>query len=436
MNRFPFIFWGAGEATYFEWGEVIVRFKTKPSAKQIKSIIEKAPSPIRPEKYNFHNQMLVAGSGQFINMEIEESYGDISNIDFEGRFHFPKIATLKKFNDDIERWLREVHEVVPIDFVFRGEDCESNGTQFNKWHAESIRQLQPFIENVLNDENYYSMIEKEKELFQHAFGGALDYGNVSELPEKLLMNFFPDVYLSQLLENRKHQDVFDFVDSPLVNEDSLSFALNQYFSNLLKNDKRDSSEYITYLGHSGIVEFYRMDYTKLIGLIELGFNLWDQELLGLIANYCYHKPNLACNMVNEIGKLAYKYQSIDFKKSIDMYNFALEIETPRECDLKKIYCNALWVLQKDNTGLEVNKELNRDFLSKCLPYGPKNPAIYFNAVCLYVEMDEFDHALKMVKLAKKHNYNNYDYMISEIKNYIGFKDFRNQPEVKKLLESI
>lgn len=121
--------------------------------------------------------------------------------------------------------------------------------------------------------------------------------------------------------------------------------------------------------------------------------------------------------VEELAKKALKLlMREEYIKSIELFKLILQIDTKDKISDLSLYCNALYVLQNDNTGLPVDKDLNHLFLKKCLPFGPQNPAIYFNAACLYAEMNDFDKAYECITLAKKHNFDNYEGMIRDIKN--------------------
>jgi tetratricopeptide (TPR) repeat protein len=116
-----------------------------------------------------------------------------------------------------------------------------------------------------------------------------------------------------------------------------------------------------------------------------------------------------------------------YAEAITVFALALNIniEAGKETlvDLS-MYCNALYAIQKDNNGLPINKQLNLEFLEKCLTWGPKNPAIFFNAACVYTEMEEFEHTYMCINLAKKYNYESYDAMIDLIKTEPFFSSFR------------
>jgi hypothetical protein len=114
-----------------------------------------------------------------------------------------------------------------------------------------------------------------------------------------------------------------------------------------------------------------------------------------------------------------------YAESIELFKLCLRMGTKDKILDVSIYCNALYVLQKDNTGLPVDTILNLEFLEKCLPAGPQNPAIYFNAACLYMEMNDLDRVRECIQLAKELKYENYASMIAEIKNAPMFSAFVN-----------
>lgn len=71
---------------------------------------------------------------------------------------------------------------------------------------------------------------------------------------------------------------------------------------------------------------------------------------------------------------------------------------------KEVYCNALWVIQNDNSKLGTQPKRAKRYLEACLPHGPKNPAVYFNAACVLFELGDHDGALSQIENAKAHNY--------------------------------
>ena len=70
----------------------------------------------------------------------------------------------------------------------------------------------------------------------------------------------------------------------------------------------------------------------------------------------------------------------------------------------------------------------------CLKVAPKNPLIFFNACCLYVEMEEYDKAYQMVEEAIKYKYNDIGLMKSQIETLDVFVPFKEKTKVLELLE--
>jgi NADH:ubiquinone oxidoreductase subunit len=157
---FPFL--GAGEATYFEWAEVHVRFTRPPRPAERKQIAAKVPPPLR-DSVEFKGRDLMVASGQTAHVEIHATYhrpgdpvedddDDDDYADFDGRWFFASTAAVSRFNKDIEAWLNHAHAVVPILFAFRGEDGESGGTELSDWHRASVElvpQILAACEDVL-----------------------------------------------------------------------------------------------------------------------------------------------------------------------------------------------------------------------------------------------------------------------------------------------
>jgi len=203
--RFPFF--GAGEASYYAWAEVVIRFATEPSKDQQKKIIERAPPPIVPNESDFSGKMLLAGGGQFIHAMLAEAYGDIKKVPvflrgesgfgeyFEEEEEYEGFRdNMYKFNADIERWILEIHQFCPIEYVYRLEDGESDGTEFSRWHERSLTHSTSLIQAIVSEEGIYRQTEEEQDLFTYSLGGIFNYSEVnpSELPKKFVEFFFPE----------------------------------------------------------------------------------------------------------------------------------------------------------------------------------------------------------------------------------------------------
>ncbi len=79
--------------------------------------------------------------GQAIRNAIEsypKDAGDETDDEVEGRVPVAAASRVRRFNEDIEAWLRFAHEQCPILAAYRPEDGESGGTELSAWHDWSI----------------------------------------------------------------------------------------------------------------------------------------------------------------------------------------------------------------------------------------------------------------------------------------------------------
>lgn len=160
--------------------------------------------------------------------------------------------------------------------------------------------------------------------------------------------------------------------------------------------------------------------------ITINFLAWYKTWLGWIF--------MENGFITELGNKAYKLGCNGlFKESFELFKVAVNIECKDYFEVTeevrveylKIFCNVLYFLQNDNTGLPVDKELNYYFLEKCLFHGKENPAIYFNAACVYAEMKDFDNVLICIEAAKKY-YDGYEMMMQAIRTEPMFSEFREK----------
>jgi hypothetical protein len=147
--------------------------------------------------------MLLAGGGQFINVDIERAYGsaeveespwdaaegedDEADDDFDPDDPqlYASDEAIALFNRVIERWLQEIHRACPIEFAFRREDHEAEGTDFSDWHTASIPMASTLIATWNDDPTTYEQSAAEKELFAYAISGIRSYAGMTALPDPL-----------------------------------------------------------------------------------------------------------------------------------------------------------------------------------------------------------------------------------------------------------
>lgn len=186
--KYPFPFFGAGLAHYFEWGSLFVWFEEAPPRAARAALTRKIPEPFRHDA-QWGGPVLHAGSGdQFINLHIcmayarlgdpEEGDGDDDLDDLECGVGapFPNAKQSRAFEADLKTWLLALHRKHPIAFVARREDGEAGGTRLDAWHRWSLTR---FAEVVVP--RWEAHLRKSQHRFagwalREAIGLALDSG--------------------------------------------------------------------------------------------------------------------------------------------------------------------------------------------------------------------------------------------------------------------
>jgi hypothetical protein len=135
--QFPFF--GAGDATYFEWAEVHVLFARDPSTAEKKSIAAGVPAPLR-DSITWKGRHLTVASGQQVHADISRAWPN-GKLAREDGCIIAENGQVTRFNEAIDRWLQDAHRVVSIVAAFRHEDLESGGTPLSEWHRWSLKQL-------------------------------------------------------------------------------------------------------------------------------------------------------------------------------------------------------------------------------------------------------------------------------------------------------
>lgn len=155
MSEFPFPFFGAGEARYYMWAEVHVRFEREPTSYQRTAIESSCPGPLQDTIDWSEGRQLVVASGLFLHGALARAYpakpGDDDYLGDDGWF-YAAVSRVERFNAAIESWLGYANDHCPILMVFRGEDSDSGGTEFSRWHDWSVTQLprlMPELEPIL-----------------------------------------------------------------------------------------------------------------------------------------------------------------------------------------------------------------------------------------------------------------------------------------------
>lgn len=218
------------------------------------------------------------------------------------------------------------------------------------------------------------------------------------------------------------QALLNLEEGPLVLTEPLFYELDNLLHELTqKSDEHYRENFIKAMrGGDWSVLVPAITHDRYLSLLEE----FSDELLS---------SKWMISLVEQLALKAYLLLKVkNYNQSIMLFKLVLqmELEPRQKVNDLSLYCNALYVLQKDNTGLPVNYELNNLFLEKCLPFGPKNPAIYFNAACLYAEMNNVDAVFECIDLARKYNYDGYAAMIEEMKSATMFANVIADPRFK------
>ncbi|MFJ8229804.1 tetratricopeptide repeat protein [Streptomyces sp. NPDC094448] len=110
------------------------------------------------------------------------------------------------------------------------------------------------------------------------------------------------------------------------------------------------------------------------------------------------------NGIPELARYASELASYDrnFAQALTIYDAV--VAAPADGAAPMIYQDALWAVQADNNDLPVQPERARRYLRAALPHGPENPAIFYNAACVWIELDELEKTFECLRLARERGY--------------------------------
>lgn len=423
-----FMFIGAGDASYFEWAEVMVMFMEEPDKEQREIIEKNIPPPIEEDMFWLY-RALHASSNEFAHARVAATYKKIDGEDRENweedeECFLASSTQLIAFVEDIENWLKEVHEISPILLSsvllsYRREDCDSKETELfrHKWYMKKFNSILDSFEYVIEEDEYESIRNHMLE-------------NVFYIKEQRSKS--DDKYIYFLYPGRIEVDAFLKGDcEPLKNVNKKSMAYAKIAGELLfeEIDTKSEKHKMILIENAKIIIglrkiFTNITFEKICGQIWLSaFNENRQDVMEEVPK----SKGLGDVVAAEAYNLLMGGGCVESRK---LFKEALRIGARG----LSLYCNALYVLQKDNTGLPVDRELNKEFLDICLPYAPENPAVFFNACCLYMEMDDYNEAYTMVKKAMEHEFYEKDEMKNQIKTEDFYKEFRENTDVLKLFK--
>ncbi len=421
---FPFV--GAGEATYFEWAGVHVRFARTPSRAQKAAIRKGVPAPLR-DSIDWEGEQLMVASGQFAHVVIAATYaadpGDAGDDDDDdddfaelgGRFFFAATSQVRKFNQAIEQWLNLAHAQCPILVAYRGEDGESGGTALSAWHRWSMKQLPQLLAQL---EPILALDDETKASFM--LRGILRAGLEGKSPLPL-----PEHFMDWLEPGRRElaalraQDAEAFLRlihaRPVLRPATLK-ALAEAARTL-----DDSAKQLLLRAAEPILAQQKVPAQLGACLAAAALRAKPQpdgaslaavatDVLPDVLIQVARRAHADSELANELGLLGHNLaREGRFAPAIALFDALLGCPG---LDLSA-YCNALWVRMEDNSKLPLDRAQAERFLAHALPHGPRNPAIFYNAACLYMELGQPDHVLSNLRLAIAHRYDKPEQMRDE-----------------------
>lgn len=411
---FPFV--GAGDASYFEWAEVHVRFEFAPNRAQRRLIGKDVPPPLRDEVL-WDGPNLRVSSGQFAHLDIAQAYqaDEGERPELEGRFPSAAPSQVDRFNEDIERWLIDAHREVPIALAFRREDAESGGTRLSAWHEWSVTQLESALPSLVPpgaDTRYVldgvlgyvrnraklGLPAAIEDLLDPARASlqALEAGDLGALRQALASR------------GELSAEIFEQLEPHAATPKRLSLLLGAGDVLLADDEAPVSARMLARLG----VEAARVSVNPgRAGEVEIS-EACVERVLAVVRG----RARTSAELGNAVAELvATELGTRELRKPACVLNGAI-IDNPHLQPYA--YNNAIALLG----WLSVEEgllEMMESFLEPCLPNAPENPALYFNVANNYGIAGDHERALQYLELAKEHG-------------FATLGDHRNDPEFQAL----
>lgn len=317
------------------------------------------------------------------------------------------VEGLMAFQLEKEAWLKSVHQYCPIEIAVQPDYYEEFDAERNEWHKQSMIMAIIVLEKWLNEPeeryrshdfefSHLSIFVKEVTFYLHD-----DEHQI--LIERSLKVYHPMEYTSKLIDKKDSHTLLQLIDEKQNDVEYLlqvMYALSTYLEDVVKVDTK--IEYCIYrlvkhlINPANDPSQKRYHLRTLTTAIHIGIENEDSQFIEEVKD-CIKKLPTKKVVLNYLAYYTFSRYMQNKKWSTALLHYELlfsmlENETLDNKDFS-IYCNALYILQHDITGLGVQFDRNRKMLSICLPFAKNNPAIYFNAATLYVEMDEYENAL-------------------------------------------
>jgi hypothetical protein len=410
-GTFPFPFFGAGEATYFEWAEVHVRFARPPTEAEREAIAARVPPPLR-DSIDWDGAQLMVASDQMAHMHIAETYldtgeegeqetaddqedeDDDEDFDDEGRFFFAESSQVHAFNQDTQDWLIFTHAACPVLCAFRHEDGESGGTELSPWHAWSVQQLPRLLPELAplaspSSDSHTAFMTR----------GVLEMGREAgvELPETVLDWLEPGRREVAALRKGDGAELVRLLGRAELSAQDLEALARASDGTKPEQAAPLLAASRTLLGRDDLPAALLEELTVAAALSRTE----DPAEAGEVLEAARRRVAQDRQLTDRLGYRAYRLaRDVRFLESLALFDVVVDGNGE---DLSS-YCNALWAVMADNNHLPVQPERARHYLETCLAHGPRNPAIFYNAACVWWELGDREQVLHNLKQAREHGY--------------------------------
>ena len=392
-----------------------------------------------------YEDYMYPGRKEFMAFE----YGDIEPLKSIANLNYLELVIEKFcvwFTDDhqkiIEKYVTTLlsfeHKISKVTFEWLNEKLfiyfPNINSEIFKTIASKITR-QDFIDDFVRRTHY--QIENERPIKNTPFFEKLLF--IPVLPSSVVFSIETQgsSSLKELYENYMYPGRIEFKAfekgnieplKSITNLDYLNRTLDNFYYWLNDKHQQQIEKYVSlFLSFEDKVS--KTTFKKLNQELFLQCKDINSETFKTIASKIINRK-----FINAIVRKAYLL--IEDKKYIESIPlFKKLLLSPVEPDANTgFYINILVVFQKGITGLPTNINRNRLVLEKCLSKNLKNHSVFYNASCLYAEMEEYDKAYEMMKKSLDH-YGNRDFMLSNIGTKERFKEFREKTDVIELLQT-
>ncbi len=368
VHPFPFLFLGAGEAAYFERAEVHVRFARAARPGERRKIAAAVPVPLRDARtWEDGDRQLMVASGQVVHRDMKGAAA----------------TKERRFNAEIDAWLAAAHAIVPIAYAYRGEDGEAGGTELSRWHTWSVQQLRGKLGAIValaargNQASFMARgILRMAVAARHSLDArALDVLDPSR-PWKRALDAGNGGRSARALDGTDPQDHDVLVQAVALERGAHRRAL------------------AALCGRRNLPSALRLPVAAAAA---------DEgapgaaRMLAALRRAGRRDPEIGA----QLGRVGYALIAAKrWRGAVAVFDVALDLP---EVDLS-VYCNALCAVQRANNRMPLDRPRLRRFLGRALPYAPRNPSIFHNAVGCAFELGDHALALRLVDDAGEHGY--------------------------------